>query len=141
MCVVCELCGRCRSRVGSVVERSKKGLNAVAVEHIIPLAEGEGRVMHQRGPLTSPSRVITCVAHGCTDRHRTARDKSMRQTVQRNIYLSCHVFIPSNHVNAHLSNTLQSTFQLILLFLLILRFSSMPCLSPGHSPLPTSNHL
>ena len=93
-----ESCGRCRSRVGSVVKRSKKGLNAVAVDHLITLAEGERARHASKGPLTSPSRVITWVSHGRTDRHRTARDKSMRPSVQRNIYLSCHVFIPSNYV-------------------------------------------
>lgn len=34
----------------------KKGLNAVAVEHIIALAEGERRVMHQQ----SIDVIITC---------------------------------------------------------------------------------
>jgi hypothetical protein len=53
----------------------------------------------------------------------------------------CHVFIPFIYVNVQLSNALYSTFQLKLLFLLILRFSSMPSFSPGNSPLPPSNHL
>jgi hypothetical protein len=45
---VCKWCGR--SRVSSVVERSKKGLNAVAVEHLISVAEvGRARHASSRG--------------------------------------------------------------------------------------------
>jgi hypothetical protein len=93
--------------------------------------------MHHQEALTSPLRVITWFTHGCTGRHR---DSEEYQYEGRQIP-SCHVFIPSNYANVHLSNALQSTFKLKLLFLLILRFSSMPSFSPGNSPLPPSNHL
>ena len=56
MCVyVGEWCGR--SRVSSVVERCKKGLNAVAVEHLISVAE-VGRARH--ASLRGIDVTITC---------------------------------------------------------------------------------